>query len=249
VNVGAYAPFNAAWERTVGTIDRRPTAAEIAQITALLESGARDRRMGVSAGLDYKPGPYYAKTDEVVTALAHSVAGARTSRTMIVSRPKTGLQLDGRHPPRHRDRRARGSGAVITHMKLQGREQGSGGGARDDARATRRGVYTAATSIRISRSRVARRAAHSRLGRRGRPPGLVQRLRDSTTVRGSCARREDALVRPRVRSGERARARSQPDARELMPVLGTTSPGEAIARVLEQENPGMIATFARSQTS
>jgi N-acyl-D-aspartate/D-glutamate deacylase len=53
VNVGAYAPCNSAWgARVVGTLDRRPTAAEIEQITALLERRLEAGPRGVSAGLD-----------------------------------------------------------------------------------------------------------------------------------------------------------------------------------------------------
>jgi hypothetical protein len=71
----------------------------------------------------------------------------------------------------------------------------------------------------------------------------VERLRDSTTRARIVRETEEALV-ARVGGPENVRVlgRNQTIA-ELMPVLGTTSAGEAIARILDVESPGMIATF------
>jgi N-acyl-D-amino-acid deacylase len=244
VNVGAYAPFNSAWERVVGTIDRRPTAAEIAQITALLESGLEAGAWGVSAGLDYKPG-YYAKTDEVVAVLA-PLRGWRTNfpnHDRVT--PETGFSsLAGMRETIEIGERA-GLVPVVTHMKLQGREQGKAEDALAMMRAaTARGVYTVADvyPYLAGYGRVATLLIPGWAQEGGRA-ALVERLRDPATRARIVRETEDALV-ARLSSPANVRVvgRNQTVA-ELMPALGTTSPGEVIARIFEAENPAIIATF------
>lgn len=244
VNVGVYAPFNAAWARVVGTLDRRPTAAEIAQITALLERALEGGAWGVSAGLDYTPG-YYAKTDEIVAALAP----LRSWRTNFANHerltPETGFSsMVGMRETVEIGERA-GLVPVITHMKLQGRDQGKA----DDALmmmrvATARGVYTAAdvypyVSGHIDLASLLIPAWAQEGGR----AGLLQRLRDPTARAKIVRETEDALVgRWGAPANVMVLGRNQTLA-DLMPGLETTSPGEAIARILEMENPEVIATF------
>jgi N-acyl-D-aspartate/D-glutamate deacylase len=244
VNVGAYAPFNSAWERVVGTIDRRPTAAEIVQITALLESGLEAGAWGVSAGLDYKPA-YYATTDEVVATLA-PLRGWRTNfpnHDRVT--PETGFSsIAGMRETIEIGERA-GLVPVITHMKLQGREQGKAEEALAMMRAaTARGVYTAADvyPYLAGYGRVATLLIPGWAQEGGRA-ALVERLRDPDTRARIVRETEDALV-ARLSSPANVRVvgRNQTVA-ELMPALGTTSPGEVIARIFEAENPTIIATF------
>ena len=68
-NVGAYAGFNAVWASVVGSSDRRPSAAEIDRMRALLRDNVAAGAWGVSAGLDYKPA-YYATTAEVIRVVS-----------------------------------------------------------------------------------------------------------------------------------------------------------------------------------
>jgi N-acyl-D-amino-acid deacylase len=244
VNVGTYAPFNSAWARVVGTLDRRPTSAEIAQITALLERALEAGAWGVSAGLDYTPG-YYARTDEVVAALA-PLRGWRTNFPNHERlTPETGFSsMAGMRETIEIGERA-GLVPVITHMKLQGRDQGKA----DDAlammrAATARGVYTAADVYPYV-------AGHAPLAallipawaQEGGRAGLVHRLRDPT-ARARIARETEAALVARwsTPANVRVLGRDQTLA-DLMSALGTTSPGEAIARSLEAENPEVIATF------
>jgi N-acyl-D-aspartate/D-glutamate deacylase len=244
VNVGAYAPFNSAWARVVGTLDRRPTAAEIAQITALLERGLEAGAWGVSAGLDYKPG-YYATTDEVVAALA-PLRGWRTNFPNHERlTPETGFSsLAGMRETIEIGERA-GLVPVITHMKLQGWEQGKADEALAMMRAaTARGVYTAADVYPYV-------AGHINLAsllipawaQEGGRAGLVHLLRDPAARARIVRETEAALVaRWGAPANVRVLGRNQTLA-DLMPALGTRSPGEAIASILEEENPEVIAVF------
>jgi N-acyl-D-aspartate/D-glutamate deacylase len=65
VNIGAYIGFNSVWRMVVGESDRRPSAAELDRMRAMITAGLEQGAWGVSAGLDYKPG-YFAQAEEVV---------------------------------------------------------------------------------------------------------------------------------------------------------------------------------------
>jgi N-acyl-D-amino-acid deacylase len=76
------APVNAAYLVPHGTVrlavlgadNRPPTAAELAQMSALIEQGMREGAAGMSAGLTYTPGMY--ADDEELIALCRVVAAA-----------------------------------------------------------------------------------------------------------------------------------------------------------------------------
>jgi len=208
VNVGAYAPFNSAWARVVGTLDRRPTAAEIAQITALLERGLEAGAWGVSAGLDYTPG-YYAKTDEVVAALA-PLRGWRTNFPNHERlTPETSFSsMAGMRETIEIGERA-GLVPVIMHMKLQGWEQGeSGRRARHDARSDGpRRVHRGRRLSVYRRSYRPRRVDHSRLGARGWPRRPRAPASRSDCPRADRPRDGGCTCRALGHPSERARAR------------------------------------------
>jgi len=244
VNVGVYAPFDAAWRRVVGTLDRRPTTAEIAQITTLLEHGLQAGAWGVSAGLDYKPG-YYATTDEIVAALA-PLRGWRTNFPNHERlTPETGFSsMAGMRETIEIGERA-GLVPVITHMKLQGREQGQAGAALAMMRAaTARGVYTAADVYPY----IAGHTDFTALivpawALDGGRASLLHWLREPTARARMVREMEEALLaRWNSPANVRVLGRDQTLA-DLMTAMGTTSSGEAIAHILEADNPEVIATF------
>ncbi len=68
-------PHNAVREKVMGNVKRPPTAAELKQMEALVDTGMRAGAWGMSTGLIYNPGTY-AKTEEIV-ALAKVVAKHR----------------------------------------------------------------------------------------------------------------------------------------------------------------------------
>jgi N-acyl-D-aspartate/D-glutamate deacylase len=244
VNVGAYAPFNSAWASVVGNTDRRPTADQITQITALVQRGLEAGAWGVSAGLDYKPA-YYAKTDEVIATLS-PLRGWRTNfPNHDRLTPEAGFSsLAAMRETIEIGERA-GLVPVITHMKLQGKEQGRADSALAMMRAaTARGVYTAADVYPYLAGQTSLAALFiPGWAQEGGRDALVQRLRDSSTRARIVRETEEALV---ARVGGPANiyviGRNKTVA-QLMGEMGAASPGEAIARVLEVDSPGMIATF------
>lgn len=144
VNIGAYIGFNSVWGAVVGQADRRPTPEEITQMRALVERNLKAGAWGVSAGLDYKPG-YFARTGEVIQVV--SVAAPWRTNFPNHERLTPETNFSSRTGIAETIRIASDAGLVpvVTHMKVQGHEQGSAAEviAMMD-QATARGHYTAA---------------------------------------------------------------------------------------------------------
>ena len=244
VNVGAYAPFNSAWASVMGNSDRRPTVEQLARITDLLDRALAAGAWGVSAGLDYKPA-YYAKTDEIIAVLS-PLRGWRTNfpnhdrltpeaHFSSVAAARETIEIGERA----------GLVPVVTHMKLQGRDQGKADESLAMMRAaTARGVYTAADVYPYLAGQTGLAALFvPGWALEGGRDSLLQRLRDSS-VRARVVRETDEALVARVGGPENVRVIGHNKTiAELMTEQGTRSPGDAIARILEVESPGMIATF------
>jgi len=124
VNLGAYVGFNSIWASVVGQMDRRPTAAEIQKMRDLLTENLKQGAWGVSAGLDYKPG-YFARTDEVIAVMQAATPW------------RTNFPNHDRLTPESNFSSLKAIGEtieigektdvmpVVTHMKVQGHEQGN----------------------------------------------------------------------------------------------------------------------------
>jgi len=72
VNLATLIAHGSVRRKVMGLDDRAPTAAELAQMEAVVEQGMKDGAVGLSTGLIYVPGSY-AKTDEIIS-LARVVA-------------------------------------------------------------------------------------------------------------------------------------------------------------------------------
>jgi len=244
VNIGVYAPFNSAWASVVGNTDRRPTPTELAQVTALLTRGLEAGAWGVSAGLDYKPA-YYATTDEVVAVLSPLRAWHTNFPNHDRLTPEAAFSsLAAMRETIEIGERA-GLVPVITHMKLQGKEQGRADSALAMMRAaTARGVYTAADVYPYLAGQTALAALFiPGWAQEGGRDAFLQRLRDSSVRARVVRETEEALVaRVGGPSNVYVIGRNKTVA-QLMTEMGTPSTGDAIVRILEVDSPGMIATF------
>jgi len=65
LNIGTYVGSAQVREAIIGDDDRAPTAAELAQMQALVEQAMKDGALGISSALIYPPN-IYAKTDELI---------------------------------------------------------------------------------------------------------------------------------------------------------------------------------------
>ncbi len=243
VNIGAYIGFNSVWARVVGPADRRPTPDEIEQMRALVVDGLQHGAWGVSAGLDYKPA-YFATTDEVVSVLQ----AARRWRTDFPNHDRLTPESHFSSHAGVAETIAIGERAglvpVVTHMKAQGHEQGTAGALLGMmSAATKRGHYTAADVYPYL-------AGQSGLGaliipgwaQDGGREAMLQRFRDPALRAKIVAESEQAM---QARFGGPQGVYLPAAQRELTDVMREmqVSGGEAIVRLLEQDNMGAILRF------
>jgi N-acyl-D-amino-acid deacylase len=121
VNVGGMIGFNSVWGKVVGMEDVRPTAQQIDEMQALVGKAVDAGAWGISAGLEYQPGGF-ATTEEVIDVLkpfgGRKLVFANHERAMddfswIAGMTET-ISIG----------ETAGLIPLITHMKLQGWEQG-----------------------------------------------------------------------------------------------------------------------------
>src|SRR4051812_35827493 len=124
VNLGAQVGFNSVWAQVIGAADRRATAQDIDRMRALIADGLTSGAWGVSAGLDYKPA-YFAQAEEVIKV----VEAAKPFRTIFINHdrvtPESGFSSRAGMEETIAIGERAGITPVITHMKVQGHEQGS----------------------------------------------------------------------------------------------------------------------------
>ena len=124
INVGAMIGFNSVWQEVVGLDEVRPTATQIQQMQSLVLKGLEAGAWGISAGLDYVPG-YYAATKEVEEILKPfsewNVVFANHDRVT----PESNFSSITGMSETIAIGEATGLIPLITHMKVQGWEQGS----------------------------------------------------------------------------------------------------------------------------
>lgn len=124
LNLGAYVGFNSVWSSVVGQSDRRPDTVEIQKMRDLLTDNLKQGAWGVSAGLDYKPG-YFARTEEVIAVMQ----AAKPWRTNFPNHdrltPESNFSSLKAIGETIEIGEKTGVMPVITHMKVQGHEQGS----------------------------------------------------------------------------------------------------------------------------
>jgi len=244
VNVGANIGFNAIWASVMGPNDRRPTPEDVQKMRSLVLRGLEQGAYGVSAGLDYKPG-YYASAEEV-------------GRVVDVARPwRTSFPNHDRLTPESNYSSRVGvaetiaiagrSGLVpiVTHMKAQGREQGSAPALlkmMDEA--TAKGTYTAADVYPYL-------AGQSGLAALMIPGWALDGGRDAMLERFANPEDRARIVKDaesamQARFGGPEGVYATGHKKELVDAMkefGVTSPGEALVRLLEQQDGGAILRF------
>ena len=243
LNIGAYIGFNSAWTTVIGEADRRPTPDEITRMREILTANLEQGAWGVSAGLDYKPA-YYATTEEVVEV----VKAAAPYRTNFTNHDR--VIPETKYSSRAGIAETIGIGSraglvpVITHMKVQGREQGSAAEALGLMRdATARGNYTAADAYPYLAGQTGLGAllvpAWAQDGGRDK---MLERFRDPAARTRITAEVEEAMG---ARFGGPHGVFLPATRRELVDVMKEMDApaGETVLRLLETENQGAILRF------
>ena len=243
VNIGTQIGFNSVWSDVMGPTDRRPSPEEIQRMRALIADGLAKGAWGVSAGLDYKPA-YFARQEEVIRI----VDVARPWRTNFINHdrvtPESGFSSRAGMEETIAIGERAGLAPVITHMKVQGREQGSANLILDAmGDATERGAYTAADAYPYL-------AGQTGLGalivpawaQDGGRDAMLKRFKDAPTRARIVSEAEEAM---NARFGGAAGVYLPATKKELTAVMAEmdVSAGEAVVRLLEQGSPGIIARF------
>ncbi|MBA2259959.1 MAG: amidohydrolase family protein, partial [Acidobacteria bacterium] len=247
VNVGGYIGFNSAWTSVVGSSDRRPTSAEVERMRALITAGLEAGAWGVSAGLDYKPA-YFARTAEVIDV----VSAAKPWRTNFTNHdrltPELNFSSRAGMAETMRIAEAAGLVGVVTHMKLQGHEQGSASAQLEDMRrATAGGQYVTADVYPYL-------AGQTGLGallipawaQDGGRPEMLKRFADPAQRSRIAAEAEQAM---KARLGSHESIYLPAIRKPLTAVMAEMQapPGETMIRLLEESNPSAILTFGAEE--
>jgi len=244
VNIGGYIGFNTIWQTVVGNTDRRPTPEETGRMRAMIAAGLEQGAWGVSAGLDYKPG-YFARTEEVIGV----VNVARPARTNFTNHDRITPESNYSSKAGIEETIAIGQKAglvpIVTHMKAQGREQGTAAQLLASmAQSTKLGHYTAADAYPYL-------AGQSGLGsliipgwaQEGGRDAMVKRLADPPARARIIKEAEEAMA---ARFGGPQGVYLPSTQRELTAVMKemNAGAGETIVRILEQgADPGAILRF------
>jgi N-acyl-D-amino-acid deacylase len=243
VNLGAYAGFNSAWSSVMGPTDRRPTVDDLQKMRDLVTANLKQGAWGVSAGLDYKPA-YFARAEEVI-AVTRAAAPWRTNfpnHDRLTPESKFS-SLAGIAETIEIGEKS-GLMPVVTHMKIQGREQGGAPNALAIMRvASARGRETVADVYPYL-------AGQTGLGAllvpawamEGGPEDMRRRFGDPA-LRPRIAREIEEAIQARFLSPENvdipARGHKLTDYMREM----NAGAGEAIIRILETDSPSAILKF------
>jgi N-acyl-D-aspartate/D-glutamate deacylase len=244
LNVGTNVAFNSIWSSVNGPDDRRPSAEQIAEMSALVEAGLEQGAWGIAAGLDYKP-TYYALVEDITDVLSE----VRRWRTLFTNhdrvRPETGFSSRVGMAETIEIGEATGTVPVITHMKIQGREQGSVEEVLAMMReATSRGVYTAADAYPYLAGQTSLAALIiPGWAQEGGQDAARARFRDPALRARIIAEADEAIA---ARFGGPEGVYLPDTQRELTDVMvnfGVGSGGDAVVRMLEEQNPTAILRF------
>ena len=246
INLGGMVGFNAVWREVVGLDEVRPTAEQIVQMQNLVQNNLEAGAWGVSAGLDYVPG-YYATTEEVVEVLAPfadwNVVFANHDRVT----PESGFSSIAGMTETIDIGEASGLIPVITHMKVQGWEQGEAdtiltrmreadttfvGGAAAD-------VYPYLAGLTGLRSLIIPSWAQA-----GGTDAMLERFSQADTRAQIIAEAEEAMDLRFSGPGGVFLLASQRELTDAMISMEIESPGEAVIRLLEEQpQQAIIARF------
>ncbi len=245
INVGGFVGFNSIWEEVVGLEDARPTPLQISRMQALIAEGLQAGSWGVSAGLDYVPG-YYAQTQEVIDILSpfadwhvvfanHDRLTPETDYSSIVGMTET-----------VRIGEAAGLIPLVTHMKVQGWEQGKAAEILDTMRVA--DTSNAEGAVADVYPYLAGQTDLSNLiipswAQAGGRAAMLARFQDPALRAQIITEAEEAMnLRWGGASGVFVKSNQQ-ELTEIMEELGTDSAGEAVIRILEEAESGSILRF------
>ncbi len=245
VNVGGMIGFNSVWRQVVGLDEIRPSANQILDMQTLVREGLEYGAWGVSAGLDYVPG-YYATTDEVVQVLSpfsdwnivfanHDRVTPESNYSSIAGMSET-IAIG----------EATGLIPLITHMKVQGWEQGKASiilGMMSEASTSFPGGAVADVYPYLAGQTGLQSLIIPSWAQAGGRDTMLARFRDPA-LRAQIVTEAEQAMRLRFGGSEGVYLlQSQRELSAAIEELGLDSPGEAVIQLLEEAGQGIIARF------
>ena len=249
LNVGGFIGFNSVWREVVGIEDTRPTQAQISQMQNLIAAGLEAGSWGVSAGLDYVPG-YYATTEEVIAVLepfaTWDVVFANHDRVT----PENDFSSITGMAETITIGESSGLIPLVTHMKVQGWEQGRASEILEAMRladtSNSEGAVADVYPYLAGQTGLAALIIPSWAQAGGRN-AMLQRFQDPELRSRIIAEAEQAMnLRWGGASGVYIFG-SQQELTDVMTELGTDSAGEAVIRILEEADNGVILRFGSEE--
>ncbi|MBL4580505.1 MAG: amidohydrolase family protein [Gammaproteobacteria bacterium] len=245
VNVGAMIGFNSVWREVVGMEEVRPSSDQIQAMQALVQQGLESGGWGISAGLDYVPG-YYATTDEVIQILSPfalwNVVFANHDRVT----PESNFSSIAGMSETLAIGEATGLIPLVTHMKLQGWEQGKAStilGLMSETSTSFTGGAAADVYPYLAGQTGLQSLIIPSWAQAGGRDTMLARFRDPELRAQIITEAEQAM---RLRFGGHQGVYLLQSQRELttaMKELELDSPGEAVIQLLEEAGQGIIARF------
>ena len=245
INFGGMIGFNSVWREVVGTEEVRPTRSQIVDMQNLVGTSLEAGAWGVSGGLDYVPG-YYATTEEVVEVLSPfsdwNVVFANHDRVT----PESGFSSIAGMTETITIGEASGLIPLITHMKVQGWEQGQADIILDRMRMANTsfsGGAVADVYPYLAGQTALRAFTVPSWAQAGGRDAMLERFADPATRAEIIAAAEQQMD---LRFGGHEGVYLLQSGRELseaMEEMGLDSPGETVLRLIEESSQGIIARF------
>ncbi len=244
VNVGGFIGFNSAWSETLGPDERRPTPGQVERMQGLIEAGLEAGAWGVSSGLDYKPA-YFARVEEVIEVLEPAGRWQTVFTNHDRLTPQTRYSSRVGMDETVAIGEATGLAPVFTHMKIQGREQGSSADVLQMMRDVEtRGVPVAADVYPYLAGQTSLAALIiPGWAQAGGRETMLERFKDPALRTRIASEADEAMA---ARFGGPSGVFLPATQRELVDImaqLGLDSGGEAVVRILEEESPSAILRF------
>lgn len=245
VNVGAMIGFNSVWREVVGLDEVRPNLNQLQEMQGLIQEGLESGAWGISAGLDYVPG-YYATTDEVVQIIspfaAWNVVFANHDRVT----PESNFSSIAGMTETIAIGEASGLIPLITHMKVQGWEQGKAStilSLMNEARTSFPGGAVADVYPYLAGQTGLQSLIIPAWAQAGGRDAMLARFSDPA-LRGQIISEAERAIQLRFGGDEGIYLmQSQRDLTNAMEEIGLDSPGEAVIQLLEETGQGIIARF------
>lgn len=244
-NVGAAIGFNAIWSEVIGPKDRRPTADEIDRMRAILTAQLKNGAWAVSAGLDYKPA-FFARTREVIDTLAPAAPWRSNFPSHDRLVPEFGFSSVAAMDETIAIGTATGLVPVVTHIKAQGRSQGSAGTMLDHIRRATASGHYAAVDVYPYTAGISWLSALTVPGWAvdGGREAMLARFRDPV-LRARIVREVEAQIEARFRGPAGIRINDiDTELTDVMKARGVGA-GEAVLQLLEKSEMGATLRFGR----